>query len=1172
MLNWPFLKRLLFIGSLTSLSTVPLVLISKFSALGRENYISDFKKDLRLIGSKYSEKFGIAEFTKEALRAEEMQLSIYEIFARDILGRYLERTTIDSLKQEYLTFVKDEQKDFDNLLKSTRERHTSGQPAINRILDENGGSRESMKRRLLNKKSYDLLKKQILNFNKDNFTLNKNVTDNPRTHFIRGSHFFSKSELLNKDNWKYIGLYPTLFDEGFVADQESFQKEKFEFLRYAWEKWFNEVKPFYAWMSLWKYKADATKSELEKVYDSSQLNGDFPNKASYEFPLFDSDDNKKLSTATKFHRFWKNIVSKGNSFRSVPKSYTDDSSTSIYVEGANMYEQLYIKFAAAVNYKYSKLLNSSSTNNTINLVEKNKNPSHPLDLFAKSTSTTSQSYLKVDKSILKQQQQQHEEFSDAVEVKDTPWIFIRNQAGIHGIALDSHHLNNPTPKDIFNHFNFRTLQTLNNRSFKFEDVLDLNAEQPINAFKDWISKSFDRMLLSYVLDRPFSDFSKYKDPDIASFKEVFDKRENLFYLSEKWKKILLLRKSLIGEYARFGWSVSSSSFDKTDKKHGLASPIPYPITVSSGNEEVVFKDLEKLFDVNFYENSVSGSGLLDKFSKSNSAYEGVLNKWINERNLSVNVGRSDFFQSDRIFTNNFLVNEVVDTFLDKGESFKQMLFKYELKNNYLGKSFFGANGYINVGDQSLLIKAPNSSSTSLSGNDFLDRTDGIANSSNVIKLTKDMNEMIQRFYYGQHYLKSAEDNPLGILRHGSGVLKEISDSDTANSGKSEFRKKLENELLTSAQGSFEKHYFLNGPQAKEAHLQFLATLTYLVKDDFKNFMSLMKSVVTPKSDAYFLWESIDNRAPSKLKTGKNFLDNPFLRPNGFKIENSTNKEIGSFYNYLKSHFSPYKQSAQAQAQAQHNKHFYKGLLVLNTSHGWASTGVASEDRDKFVSETLYNFGTSREELNKYVLGISTEEDYKEIVEKIKKILKDNKDKLAPLDLNTIYFSDNNSGYRVLTLEEKKNLLSAIVNSVKTNITDGKISKSQYKDTFLVDPDSNFHPIGKSHSVPNNNKEEVIEESKHLPQHLKGKKVDESEVSDGRYIAIQVSSSVFSNFENFKKYVNENLSREVFWKWVIDVALKKEVQEIAVKDLEGGADKQKSFDKKWKESATYRYAM
>lgn len=187
-------------------------------------------------------------------------------------------------------------------------------------------------------------------------------------------------------------------------------------------------------MSLWKHKEKPSKQELNSFWDLEKLKEKkvHVDNASYAFPYFDNKPSTN-STTQKFKNFFKNVVANYSSGSKIyiPKGYTEDSATSILVEGKNMYGNLYVRFAAAANHKYQeKLQEKKSSSSSQKTYINQRDKSHSVDgykqptelfMFQSSDSSSIKARVKVNKDMFKGSTYDNKaEIADLVEIKDTP--------------------------------------------------------------------------------------------------------------------------------------------------------------------------------------------------------------------------------------------------------------------------------------------------------------------------------------------------------------------------------------------------------------------------------------------------------------------------------------------------------------------------------------------------------------------------------------------------------------------------------------------------------------------------------------------------------------------------------------------------------------------------------
>lgn len=165
---------------------------------------------------------------KEMFGIQEMKSGIEDVFAEDLVLLAVEKSTL--FKTKYEGFVKDEKREYEKALGDSKGK----------IFDSKGGNRASMKRRVLTEKASEDFRKEILEFDQNNFIFNRNSDSGEPVRY--GTHL-SATEINKPTNWKNIGF----FSRGDEKDSfdKSFAKHKFELINFAHRTWFQEVKPFY---------------------------------------------------------------------------------------------------------------------------------------------------------------------------------------------------------------------------------------------------------------------------------------------------------------------------------------------------------------------------------------------------------------------------------------------------------------------------------------------------------------------------------------------------------------------------------------------------------------------------------------------------------------------------------------------------------------------------------------------------------------------------------------------------------------------------------------------------------------------------------------------------------------------------------------------------------------
>lgn len=188
-------------------------------------------------------------------------------------------------------------------------------------------------------------------------------------------------------------------------------------------------------------------------------------------------------------------------------------------------------------------------------------------------------------------------------------------------------------------------------------------------------------------------------------------------------------------------------------------------------------------------------------------------------------------------------------------------------------------------------------------------------------------------------------------------------------------------------------------------------------------------------------------------------------------------------------------------------------------------------RERLKNSSLLRYGSTLAEMNEYVLGISNQNQFDSVIQHLKTVVSTD-DWVSALEADHVYITPKNQQnqkyYRSITLQERKNLLSAILNKVKVEVeNNNEIKEEKYKGIFLADPDSNFSLTGEKHQSKDSSKddyEEKIKEKTYFTDKVKTEVKNDQKLL---YTMLQINNSNFSSFDNFKKWVNKNLSVSLF---------------------------------------------
>lgn len=369
---------------------------------------------------------------------------------------------------------------------------------------------------------------------------------------------------------------------------------------------------------------------------------------------------------------------------------------------------------------------------------------------------------------------------------------------------------------------------------------------------------------------------------------------------------------------------------------------------------------------------------------------------------------------------------------------------------------------------------------------------------------------------------------------------------------------MKENLHSISKQSFSDRFSFGEGDFRRKHYAFLTTLSYLVADNFENLLRYLRSVISHKSDSYIVF-SKSSLVKNEVKLGEDSLQNPFLNREFDSKTQEFKKNVGNIYRY----FSQVNFSDSGNKVEQEFVYggFYTDPLTTNVD-------IPEKHKPKFDSDKLYRYGSDKTTFDKYVRSISSDEEFRRVVEKIKNATKNESDRswVDNLSKDQIYVTETSNNttsktLKILTLQEKKNLLSAYLNDVNVNINNDSITKTDFKNVFLTDPDNSYNSTNSQHNKGSNSK---------LQNALLQKYSDIKESDNKLFKLFQINSNDVENFEKFKSYVNTNLSSDVFWAWIIDLALMSSVQELAMQDLSSKSDKIEVFDSRWAGSAQDKF--
>ncbi|MDQ0514343.1 hypothetical protein J2Z62_000781 [Mycoplasmoides fastidiosum] len=585
-----------------------------------------------------NDAYSLKNFTSSILTKTDAGKNLLRQFVRQLILNWFEnQAKLDSEKMiggtsdipnAFAKYKKDTTEELSGILISQGGNiGTASTLSQNSTLDQSGGNSQTYINNKLLDNYYQQFKTRFVNLSSSNFNINPNAEFDSNGKLVYNDKayldydFKITNELLdNSDNWSKIGFYPQLSDAEKTADNKNIAFGLADLHNFLYRRWQEINKPINVAMSLWKYDDKATKNNLLSVYNSDKLENAFPEKADYKFPYYGSttNDDPTLSTNNapiKFQQFVKNLTaltptdaSKG--IFNVPKNYTDDSGTSIPTTLSNIFSTLFPQFAAGVVHKFLQVTDSSSTNSE---ATKNVNEIETSDLMSKdlinlflekNTDVQSKSLVGIhfDKSIFNPNSayKDYDFVMDQRDVKDSPWMFLRNTAGVHAIAIDGYNYiknkNNTNTsstvadalKRSYEFYNFRALQKL------YEGVLNLKDTSSVNALTDankFISDNFDALIFDYYyknLSNANSIFAGVEDPSgkvlgsakvdgsidlvtdqtvLSEFKKALEALANLNWANSFANSLNLMGERLQSEYLGFNLEPHVTATTATTSTH-----------------------------------------------------------------------------------------------------------------------------------------------------------------------------------------------------------------------------------------------------------------------------------------------------------------------------------------------------------------------------------------------------------------------------------------------------------------------------------------------------------------------------------------------------------------------------------------------------------------------------
>ncbi|AGX89230.1 DUF3713 domain-containing protein [Mycoplasma parvum] len=752
MLAFFTVKKILFTSIVGAGVITPVVatspIVREFQSWNAD--ISPLKKDIKDFNNiDIYEGESVSSFLKKSLINVEAQEGLIESFAQELSKRwYLSQSTDWTYKQ-----LQEWEEDYEDEYQHAWEKIKPAHPQRD-FWDQFWGSKKSMNSFKLRSKSYQLVKSFLTNMSKLDFRINNQQQWNQNSsnnediskYFLKRSDVISNSQIENKEDWEKVGFYPTKqYSRG--SEIEKMIWGKYDFLNWAYRKWFEENLPIYFWLISWNYDQNATEYELKNKYNFSFLKEKKPARASYSFPIFSEKSIKNFkSFLEKIGQHGNNGSNSNQNQLNLEKKYipvwmSDQPYNGTIIELLNSFENNTVEEASVVSYLINKKLNNKNSTGTSsqpnNVASKeinklslkngssSKTYEDPISIFLDKKDSRQVKAIEFDSRILKNNKDSSNHIYDVRET-DIGWTFFRDEKGIHAIRLDGEDVwgkNNSNGvgniKDLFNWFNFRNLQSnWNNKTYDSHEKSIKVSKNWEEQFSSFLDSNFNRLLMEFfVFEHDKSSlFAKLKDKEyFQSYVEIFKKLIELKREYKNYSKIIELRKKIIKNYGEKDWELRNYSFlNKYPLSHpqeGLSSSFAYKVSSKAEDKEERFPDQEGIFKLSIGDLNESSKNMIQTASSSASTlkskkpeflnklaeYYSSVDQLLKNKKIDLKVRGSDYNVQDsqRIF----IKDPIFDYLLDKLLTNKDFVNYIVKEKKLLESNFFSSNKLFNKKDQ-----------------------------------------------------------------------------------------------------------------------------------------------------------------------------------------------------------------------------------------------------------------------------------------------------------------------------------------------------------------------------------------------------------------------------------------------------------------------------------------
>ncbi|MGL4951640.1 MAG: DUF3713 domain-containing protein, partial [Mycoplasma sp.] len=486
-----------------------------------------------------------------ALSNQEVFDSIIEsTISNTILGFFGNFTSSGSYVEKYTNWIDEVNEEWNDTVKSYKKQHKGTWEYYFQAneLDPAGGNEADWKREKLFSKAnsaFDSFLFQNLYVNAFDGDKAMRPTSKPTDAMIKklyGSDLVNGSDYGERNNIRFQPDNETSTNVPFSGALANLQE-------FIFDKYVEQELPVVTSMVLYKHKEAQVEGKsnhfnVDKAKDLLNINKPeevIPAEASYTWQVFDSkqdasespDGTIPLSSTNKYLNFVntykEGIIMDdiGGAINIPVENYTDDSATLYYIKMSDVYSSSFPQYAAASNYKF----NSATTTQTPSIPSSEsfgtKDGMEIMSNFlSPETNTTGYFQLpKTVKDIINDDgtfigaYDGMQQITDTVEIKNTPFIMSRNEAGVHIIGIDrydaikSANTYDGKLNEIKNTILWRYILGEFGQSEKTGFTIDLKTQ-----IKDFYNENREEILFDYILSY---EQNQNKEPENFIFSENF---------------------------------------------------------------------------------------------------------------------------------------------------------------------------------------------------------------------------------------------------------------------------------------------------------------------------------------------------------------------------------------------------------------------------------------------------------------------------------------------------------------------------------------------------------------------------------------------------------------------------------------------------------------------------